>query len=102
MSNYFSLCFDDLTYTKQEDLIETVSQYLLDKWKEKTKGIENWEMKYMIDNGIKKDYWWDEETALTKFGYDWKWNLKDYAQDKAKGMIIRDIKYLELEVDCDN
>lgn len=106
MSNYFSIRFDDLTYTKQEDLIETVSQYLLDKWKAEVEKEgkdwmgNNWQEKYMRIYGIEIDMWQDDGDVERP--YDWEYSLKEYSEEQAKLKIVTDIKYLELEVDCDN
>lgn len=94
---YFSIRFDDIEYSKQEDLIETVSQALLLNWRADMKCVVGWEKEYMQQNFIKEDDWSDEGVIDEK--YHWGFWLKDYAEEQAKLKIVTAFKYLEMEVE---
>lgn len=105
MSNYFSILYSDLSYEKQQDLIETVSQNLLENWKSEVdregknwKG-GSWQEKHMRVYGIDIDSWNDDGDIDRP--YDWEYNLKEYSEKQAELRLVTAMKYVELEVDCE-
>lgn len=105
MSNYFSVYYSDLSYEKQQDLIETVSQNLLESWKSEVErdGKEwkgnSWQEKYMRMYAIDFSSWQDDGDVDRP--YDWEYGLKEYSEEQAELRLVTAMKYLELEVDCE-
>lgn len=101
MTNYFEITFGDLSYEKQQDLIETVSQYLLENWKlcgEELLGREwhepkpkTWEEAYMRDI---KSYDDDELVDI-----NWKYEVESLAEEEAENRLWKGFKYLEVGVE---
>jgi len=103
MANYFEITFQDLSFEKQQDLIETVKGNLLEQWKEEVekdgkdwKG-NTWQEKFMRMYAV--DYnMWDDDGDVER-PYDWEYGLTEYAEEEAEKKLIDGFRHLEVEVE---
>lgn len=109
MSRYFNIQFSDLTFEKQQDMIASIKETLLDEYKEEGKRVmdetwhtapKSWEEAYCRYYNVDWQLWNDlDENSKDFQDINWEQALDEYAEKEAEDKLSRGFKYTEVEVE---
>lgn len=101
MSYFFNISFSDLINSKQEELIETVAQNIVEEWQVAGEELmsrewcfgqpESWQEAYMRDVQS-----YDEEDL--EMAIDWEYEVLQLAEKEATNRLYQSFKYVDVEV----
>ena len=108
-----SVRYSDLSYEKQQDLIEWIKTLLFEDWKVEGEEIlkkpekwhvapKTWQEAYCRSYSIDYRMWGDLDENSEDFkNYDWDYALTEHAEEEALNKIVTGFKYCEVEIDLD-
>jgi hypothetical protein len=109
MGIYVEITFGDLSYSKQESLIEDLKKSLLEKYEESGKKAleqewhvksKTWQEAYCRDADIDWEMWNDLDENSEEFqNYNWKYAIEEYAEKEAEKNLFESFHHLEVEVE---
>lgn len=101
-SRYFEIRFNDLSFEKQEELINSVKESLLEEYQEEVRRLcknkLSWQENFCRMNDIDFLMWEEAEDAKV---FDWNLAVEEYAEEQAELKVVSGFKYVEVEVETE-
>ena len=104
MGVHTEIAFSDLSYEKQQDLIEWVKNILYEDYKEEAEKAKNFGQNCSWQEAIVREYsinyqMWNDLSRDDLKNYNWELELQDYCEEEAKNRLYKAFKYTEVEID---
>lgn len=109
MNLSFELTFSDLDSSKQDEMIESVKETLLELYKEEGEGYmknnwnvapKTWQEAYRRESAIDWQSWNDLDENSEEFQkFDWDYAIEEFAEDQAKEKCWQGVHNMEVEVE---
>lgn len=105
----FELTFNDLNSEKQEEMLESIKESIIEAWKEENKDWEKidwyvkpktWQEAYCRTYAIEHEYWNGLDEKSDEFqSYDWEYALEQEAEKEAEQACWDGVHNMEIEVE---
>lgn len=103
MTRHFEITFSDLSYEKQQDLIEDVKKTMLENFKDEA------ESNFLLKPEFKGMSWqeaicrvynidWEIWTRGTNKDFNWQYAVENHCEEEAENDLYIAFKHLEVEV----